>query len=140
MPLYSETEIRQALAERILILDGAMGTMIQRRSLTEEDYRGTGSVSPVELWKSMAPDFQVPAEVWNSIAKSEIPLKGNSDLLCLTRPDVIAAIHREYMDAGADIIETNSFSSNFISQADYKLEPLVSVLNEAAVRCVAFAR
>jgi len=140
MRLYSETEIRQALAERILILDGAMGTMIQRRSLTEEDYRGTGSVSPVELWKSMAPDFQVPAEVWNSIAKSEIPLKGNSDLLCLTRPDVIAAIHREYMDAGADIIETNSFSSNFISQADYKLEPLVSVLNEAAVRCVAFAR
>lgn len=140
MPLYSEADIRQALAERILILDGAMGTMIQRRTLTEEDYRGTGSVNAAELWKSIAPDFHVPAEVWNSIAKSEIPLKGNSDLLCLTRPDVIAAIHREYMDAGADIIETNSFSSNFISQADYKLEHLVGILNEAAVRCVAFAR
>ena len=140
MPLYLEADIRKALSERILILDGAMGTMIQRRSLTEEDYRGTGSVNPAELWKSIAPDFQVPDEVWNSIAKSEIPLKGNSDLLCLTRPDVISAIHREYMDAGADIIETNSFSSNFISQGDYKLEPLVAILNEAAVRCVAFAR
>lgn len=140
MPLYSEADIRKALSERILILDGAMGTMIQRRSLTEEDYRGTGSVNAPQLWKSIAPDFGVPAEVWNSIAKSEIPLKGNSDLLCLTRPDVIAAIHREYMDAGADIIETNSFSSNFISQADYKLEHLVGILNHAAVRCVAFAR
>ncbi len=140
MPIYSEADIRQALAERILILDGAMGTMIQRRGLSEEDYRGTGSVKPAQLWKSMAPDFEIPAQIWNSIATSEIPLKGNSDLLCLTRPDVIAAIHREYMEAGADIIETNSFSSNAISQADYKLGHLVPLLNEAAVRCVLFAR
>jgi 5-methyltetrahydrofolate--homocysteine methyltransferase len=140
MPLYSEAEIRQALSERILILDGAMGTMIQRQKLSEEDYRGTGSVNPVQLWKSMAPDFEMPAQLWNSIAESAIPLKGNADLLCLTRPDVISAIHREYIQAGADIIETNSFSSNAISQADYQLQYLVPWLNEAAVRCAAFAR
>jgi len=140
MSLYSEADIRTALSERILILDGAMGTMIQRRLLTEEDYRGTGSVNPQQLWNSIAPDFAIPGELWKSIAESEIPLKGNSDLLCLTRPDVISAIHREYMDAGADIIETNSFSSNRISQADYKLEAWVPLLNEAAFRCAAFAR
>jgi len=124
MPRYSESDIREALAKRILILDGAMGTMIQRRNLTEADFRNNP--------KSAAgiPD----------LTKHEIPLKGNSDLLCLTRPDVITEIHREYIDAGADIIETNSFSSNFISQGDYKLEHLVRELNLAAVKCVADAR
>ncbi len=124
MPRYSEAEIREALSKRILILDGAMGTMIQRRSLTEEDYRNNPQSAPG------IPD----------LSKHEIPLKGNSDILCLTRPDVITAIHREYIDAGADIIETNSFSSNSISQADYKLEHLVPALNAAAVKCVSDAR
>ena len=124
MPKYSEAEIRAALKERILILDGAMGTMIQRQNLTEADYRNNEKSAPG------IPD----------LTKHEIPLKGNSDLLCLTRPDVITAIHREYIDAGADIIETNSFSSNSISQGDYKLEHLVRELNLAAVKCVADAR
>jgi 5-methyltetrahydrofolate--homocysteine methyltransferase len=124
MPRYSETDIREALAQRILILDGAMGTMIQRRNLTEADFRNNEKSAPG------TPD----------LSKHEIPLKGNSDLLCLTRPDVITEIHREYIDAGADIIETNSFSSNFISQGDYKLEHLVKELNAAAVKCVVDAR
>ncbi len=124
MPRYTEAEIRAALSERILILDGAMGTMIQRQNLTEADYRNNEKSAPG------IPD----------LTKHEIPLKGNSDLLCLTRPDVITAIHREYIDAGADIIETNSFSSNSISQADYKLEHIVRELNLAAVKCVADAR
>ncbi|AFM12772.1 methionine synthase [Turneriella parva] len=124
MPKYTEAEIRAALSERILILDGAMGTMIQRQNLTEADYRNNEKSAPG------IPD----------LTKHEIPLKGNSDLLCLTRPDVITAIHREYIDAGADIIETNSFSSNSISQGDYKLEHLVRELNLAAVKCVADAR
>src|ERR1043166_6202916 len=83
------------LATRILVLDGAMGTMIQRRQLTERDFRGDRfSDHPREL-------------------------RGNNDLLTLTRPDVIARIHDEYLAAGSDIIETNTFSSNAISQAAY---------------------
>ncbi len=93
------------LSERILILDGAMGTMIQRHGLEEKDFRG------------------------ERFASHRIDLKGNNDLLVLTRPDVIAGIHREYLDAGADIIETNSFNSNAVSQADYALESLVYELN-----------
>ncbi|MBX3721116.1 MAG: methionine synthase [Turneriella sp.] len=124
MPRYSEADIREALAQRILILDGAMGTMIQRRNLTEADFHNNEKSAPE------TPD----------LSNHPIPLKGNSDLLCLTRPDVITEIHREYIDAGADIIETNSFSSNFISQEDYKLGHLVKELNAAAVKCVADAR
>ncbi|MBL8032244.1 MAG: homocysteine S-methyltransferase family protein, partial [Leptospiraceae bacterium] len=124
MPRYSESDIREALAKRILILDGAMGTMIQRRGLTEADFRNNPKSAPG------TPD----------LTNHPIPLKGNSDLLCLTRPDVITEIHREYMEAGADIIETNSFSSNSISQEDYKLGHLVKELNAAAVKCVADAR
>ncbi|HRP68601.1 MAG TPA: methionine synthase [Turneriella sp.] len=153
MPLYSENEIREALAQRILILDGAMGTMIQRRNLTEDDYRGK-IVIPSELWNSIAngphyaaepwisiaKDFAKNTELWNSIATHKIPLKGNSDILCLTRPDVISQIHLEYMEAGADIIETNSFSSNTVSQADYELEHLVDDLNRASVVCTLKAR
>src|SRR4249919_3363367 len=88
------------LASRILILDGAMGTMVQRRKLTEADFRG-------ERFKSHPKD-----------------LKGNNDVLVLTRPDVIADIHAEYLDAGADIIETNTFSSTSVSQGDYGLEAI----------------
>src|SRR3954463_13140815 len=93
------------LARRILILDGAMGTMIQRHALDEGDFRG-------ERFKAHRCD-----------------VKGDNDLLVLTRPDVIAGIHRQYLAAGSDIIETNTFSSNAIAQADYSLEPLVYELN-----------
>src|SRR3974390_2738942 len=82
------------LAERILLLDGAMGTMIQRHSLAEADFRGGRFAAP-------------PRD-----------LKGNNDLLVLTKPDVIATIHHQYLEAGSDIIETNTFNSNAISQAD----------------------
>jgi 5-methyltetrahydrofolate--homocysteine methyltransferase len=98
------------LAERILVLDGAMGTMVQRRQLSEADFRG-------ERFKSHPKD-----------------LKGNNDVLVLTRPDVIADIHREYLDAGADIIETNTFSSTAVSQADYGLEDLAYELNLEAAK------
>src|SRR5215813_6297316 len=98
------------LARRILVLDGAMGTMIQRHGLGEADYRG-------ERFRDHPQD-----------------LKGDNELLCLTRPDVIASIHEAYLEAGADIIETNSFSSTAIAQADYRLEPLVRELNVAAAR------
>ena len=91
-------EISSLLKERVLLLDGAMGTMIQRYKLTEEDYRG-------ERFKNHPCD-----------------LKGNNDLLSLTRPDVISEIHEAYLEAGSDIIETNTFNSTSISQADYQAE------------------
>ena len=102
--------LHDMLAARILILDGAMGTMIQRHKLTDEDFRG-------ERFRNH------PRE-----------LKGNSDLLVLTRPDVIGGIHRAYLEAGADIIETNTFTSTAIAQADYGLEALAYELNVAAAR------
>lgn len=97
--------IKEALQDRILVLDGAMGTMIQRHKLEEEDYRG-------ERFKS-----------------HDMPLKGNNDLLSITRPDVIAEIHAAYFEAGADIAETNTFSGTSIAQADYGLESLAYELN-----------
>ncbi|MCH2157773.1 MAG: methionine synthase [Oleiphilaceae bacterium] len=100
----------KAIDERILILDGAMGTMIQRLGFTEEDYRG-------ERFKNFDQD-----------------VKGNNDLLCLTQADAIAKIHRQYLDAGADIIETNTFNSTKVSQADYNMEELVYELNFEAAR------
>jgi len=102
--------IRSLLEQRILVLDGAMGTMIQRYKLEEKDFRG-------ERLKDH------PGE-----------LKGNNDLLVLTRPDVIYEIHCAYLEAGSDIIETNTFSSNPISQADYKLESLTYELNFQAAK------
>ena len=102
--------IREHLQKRIFIIDGAMGTMIQRHKLTESDYRG-------EQFK----DWQ-------------LDLKGNNDLLCLTQPDIIEGIHREYLEAGADIIETNTFNSQAISLADYQMEALVGEINLAAAR------
>jgi len=98
-------ELRQLLAQRLLILDGAMGTMVQRHGLTEADYRGA------------------------RFADHPKDLKGNNDLLVLTRPDVIGGIHRAYLDAGADIVETCTFNSTAVSQADYGLEALVYELN-----------
>ena len=99
-----------ALDQRILLLDGAMGTMIQAYGLGEDDYRGTRFAD------------------WNH------DLKGNNDLLSLTRPDVIREIHNAFLEAGADIIETNTFNSNAPSMADYGMEELVAELNLAAAR------
>lgn len=97
--------IQEILKERILVIDGAMGTMIQRHTLEEEDFRG-------ERFKNHAH-----------------PLKGNNDILSLTRPDIIKDIHRQYLAAGADILETNTFSATTIAQADYKLEDAVYDIN-----------
>jgi 5-methyltetrahydrofolate--homocysteine methyltransferase len=99
------TPIQEILTERILVLDGAMGTMIQRYKLEEADFRG-------DRFKNHAH-----------------PLKGNNDLLSLTRPDIISEIHKQYMEAGADIIETNTFSGTWIAQADYHLESLAYEIN-----------
>jgi 5-methyltetrahydrofolate--homocysteine methyltransferase len=104
-------DIRQELEKRILVIDGAMGTMIQRHKLKEEDYRG-------ERFKNWPCD-----------------LKGNNDLLCITQPEIIIGIHQQYVDAGADIIETNTFSSTSIAMADYKMESLAYELNVAAAQC-----
>lgn len=103
-------DIRKALEQRILIIDGAMGTMIQRHRLTEADYRG-------ERFKDWPSD-----------------LKGNNDLLCLTQPAIIEGIHREYLEAGADIIETNTFNSQQVSLADYNMQALAHEINLAAAR------
>ena len=102
--------IQQLVEERILVLDGAMGTMIQRYGLSEADFRG-------ERFK-------------------DIPgmMKGNNDILCLTRPDVIEEIHRKYLEAGADIIETNTFNATRVSMADYHTEDFCREINLAAAR------
>ncbi len=103
--------IKEDLEQRILVIDGAMGTMIQRYKLNEEDYRG-------ERFKHWHTD-----------------VKGNNDLLCLTQPQIIKAIHKEYLAAGADIIETNTFSSTSIAQGDYDMQSLAYELNVAAAKC-----
>jgi 5-methyltetrahydrofolate--homocysteine methyltransferase len=105
---HDMNNIKQILEERILIIDGAMGTMIQRHQLNEADYRG-------ERFKAWPSD-----------------LKGNNDLLCLTQPDIIEGIHRQYLDAGADIIETNTFNAQKVSLADYQMEALAYEINYAA--------
>ena len=103
--------IKQELEKRILVIDGAMGTMIQRHKLSEADYRG-------ERFKDWPSD-----------------LKGNNDLLSITQPQIITGIHKEYLEAGADIIETNTFSSTSIAMADYGMQSLVYELNVTAARC-----
>jgi 5-methyltetrahydrofolate--homocysteine methyltransferase len=102
--------LNQRLNQQILVLDGAMGTMIQNYRLREEDFRG------------------------ERFASHPTDLGGNNDLLCLTQPHIISEIHRAYLTAGADIIETNTFNSTAISQADYRLEDIVFELNYAAAR------
>jgi 5-methyltetrahydrofolate--homocysteine methyltransferase len=104
------TDIRTLLNHRILIIDGAMGTMIPRYKLAEADYRG-------ERFRDW------PCDV-----------KGNNDLLCLTRPDIIREIHGHYLEAGADIIETNTFNAQRVSLADYQMEELAYEINLAAAR------
>jgi len=105
------SQLQQLLNQRILIIDGAMGTMIQRHKLEEADYRG-------ERFKNWASD-----------------VKGNNDLLCLTQPHIIKGIHLEYLAAGADIIETNTFNAQKISLADYNMQSLAYELNVAAAKC-----
>ena len=104
------TDIRELLKHRILIIDGAMGTMIQRYQLKEEDYRG-------DRFKDWPSD-----------------VRGNNDLLCLTQPNIIREIHGHYLEAGADIIETNTFNSQKVSLADYGMESLAYEINLAAAK------
>jgi 5-methyltetrahydrofolate--homocysteine methyltransferase len=108
-------ELEQLLRERIAIIDGAMGTVIQQRKLTEEDFRG----DRFQGWKK--------------------DLQGNNDLLNVTRPDVIEDIHREYLKAGADIIETNTFNSQAISLADYGMDDLAYEMARAGAECASRA-
>ena len=108
--LLKRRQLEEALGKRIVLMDGAMGTMVQRHALTEKDFRG-------ERFASHGKD-----------------LKGNNDLLAVTRPDVIGGIHRGYLEAGAEIIETNTFNATSISQADYGLESAVREINLAAAR------
>jgi 5-methyltetrahydrofolate--homocysteine methyltransferase len=103
-------DIRKELEKRILVIDGAMGTMIQRHKLSEEDYRG-------ERFKD-----------WHS------DVKGNNDLLCLTQPQIIKEIHQQYLQAGANILETNTFNSQVISLADYDMSSLAYEINVAAAK------
>jgi 5-methyltetrahydrofolate--homocysteine methyltransferase len=103
--------LQDCLKERILIIDGAMGTMIQRYKLLEKDYRG-------ERFKDWYTD-----------------VKGNNDLLSITQPQIIEKIHKQYLEAGADIIETNTFSSTSIAQADYDMQSLAYELNVASAKC-----
>jgi 5-methyltetrahydrofolate--homocysteine methyltransferase len=107
--------IKDLLKERILIIDGAMGTMIQRHKLEEADYRG-------ERFSNWHKD-----------------VKGNNDLLSITQPEIIIGIHKQYLDAGADIIETNTFSSTTIAQADYDMQELAYELNVASAKCARIA-
>ena len=107
--------ISNILKERILVLDGAMGTMIQRYKFTEKDYRG------------------------NRFKDYEYPLQGNNDLLSLTQPDTIREIHETYLDAGADIIETNTFSSTSVAMSDYHMENLIYELNFESAKIAATA-
>ncbi len=106
----SDALLRELFTRRIALLDGAMGTMIQRHPLTEEDFRG-------ERFKNHGHD-----------------LKGNNDILSITRPDVIKGIHRGYFDAGSDVVETNTFSTTTVSQADYGLEGAVREINLAGAK------
>ena len=106
----THTELHATLAERIMMLDGAMGTMIQQHKLEEADFRG------------------------ERFADHHSDLKGNNELLVFTRPEIIADIHRGFMEAGSDIIETNTFSGTRLSQADYELEDIVPELNQVAAR------
>jgi 5-methyltetrahydrofolate--homocysteine methyltransferase len=104
------TLLQQAVKDRILVLDGAMGTMLQRYQLKEDDYRGQHFLN------------------WSS------DLKGNHDLLNLTRPDVVEEVHRAYFLAGADIVETNTFNANSISQNDYGTQAFVYDINYASAK------
>ena len=108
--MQKKTDISILIKDKILVLDGAMGTMIQKYNLEEKDFRGA------------------------QFKKTTIPQKGNNDLLCLTQPQIIDEIHRSYLQAGADIIETNTFNANRISMADYGMEDIVYDINRSAAQ------
>src|SRR5690625_5031716 len=108
--MSTESILRDLMAQRILVLDGAMGTMIQGHKLSESDFRG-------ERFADHTHDQQ-----------------GNNDLLSITKPDLIREIHEQYLEAGADLVTTNTFNAQRISMADYALEDLVYELNVAAAK------
>src|SRR4051794_37041498 len=105
-----ETRLRELMTRRILILDGAMGTMIQQYRLTEEQFRG------------------------ERFADHDQDVKGNNELLSLTRPSIIAEIHEQYLAAGADLVETNTFGATSVAQGDYRLSHIAYELNVASAR------
>lgn len=109
LDMTKRAQLLELLSKKILIIDGAMGTMIQRHKLEEQDYRG------------------------KEFANWHLDLKGNNDLLCITQPEIIKNIHKAYLDAGADIIETNTFNAQRVSMADYELEDFADAINRAAV-------
>jgi 5-methyltetrahydrofolate--homocysteine methyltransferase len=121
--------LHAALAERIMIIDGAMGTMIQRHELSESDYRGERFAAGFDAL--FAPEGHAHGEDCGCAGHDQ---RGNNDLLTLTRPDIIRAIHRAYLAAGADLVETNTFNSTSISLADYRLQHLVRELNREGAR------
>ena len=118
-------KLSDALARRILVIDGAMGTMVQGYELVEGDYRGERFADGFD--RTHEPDR-------DPIANPGSDLKGNNDLLTLTRPDVIGAIHTAYLEAGADLVETNTFNATAVSQADYRLQHIVYELNREGAR------
>jgi 5-methyltetrahydrofolate--homocysteine methyltransferase len=105
--LSTEACLRALLDRRILVMDGAVGTMFQREALEEKDFRG------------------------DRFREHARPLQGDNDLLCLTRPDLVERVHHAYLDAGADVVTTNTFTATPVSQADYGLEDLVYEMNRA---------
>jgi 5-methyltetrahydrofolate--homocysteine methyltransferase len=109
--MNKKAQLQELLEKRIVIIDGAMGTMIQQYKLQEQDYRG-------ERFRDYPSD-----------------LKGNNDLLSITQPQIIKAIHKEYLEAGADIIETNTFNAQQVSLADYDMQALAYEMNVAAAKC-----
>jgi 5-methyltetrahydrofolate--homocysteine methyltransferase len=121
--------LEAALARRILIIDGAMGTMIQRHELTEADYRGERFAAGFDAL--FTPEGHAHGEDCGCAGHDQ---RGNNDLLTLTRPDIIRGIHRAYLEAGADLVETNTFNSTSISLADYRLQHLVRELNREGAR------
>ena len=123
------TALEAALASRILIIDGAMGTMIQRHELQEADYRGERFAQGYDAL--FAADGHAHGAGCGCESHDQ---RGNNDLLSLTRPGIIRGIHREYLEAGADLVETNTFNSTSISLADYRLQHLVRELNREGAR------
>jgi len=121
--------LQAALSQRILIIDGAMGTMIQRHELSEADYRGTRFADGFDALFTQAGHQHGPG-----CGCEGHDQRGNNDLLSLTRPDIIGGIHRQYLQAGADLVETNTFNSTSISLADYRLQHLVRELNREGAR------
>lgn len=122
--------LEAALRQRILVLDGGMGTMIQQYELGEDDYRGARFAAGFDA-EAIADHSHAPGCPCGHDSRDQ---KGNNDLLSLTRPDIIRSIHGAYLDAGADLIETNTFNSTTISLADYGLEHLAREFNETGAR------